>query len=168
MAEMEQPIFRLVSGAAAGVVASFAMKRVMSFLDKRRETGPSIKRAFRDRKAPERILVDKAADTFGWKLKRRKKRKLARRVRWGMGAATGVATAWLRRRLGATDSIARGALFGASIFFLADEVLKPAIGARQKPTDIPWQTHARAVAGHATYGLVQAGVRRALKRALPV
>ncbi len=168
MADLTQTALRITRGAVAGAVATFAMKRITSLLESRQRSSPSVARGFRQRKPPERALVDRMNKRFGWGMSRRKRRKVSKRVKWALGVTTGIANAWLRRRLGATNSLLRGAVFGTLSFFLADEVLKPAIGAGTKPTKVPWPTHATALAGHATYGLVNAGVRRALKEKTPL
>ncbi|MFP4600410.1 MAG: hypothetical protein ACLFVJ_19295 [Persicimonas sp.] len=168
MADLTQTALRITRGAVAGVVATFAMKRITSLLESRQRSSPAVGRGFRPRKPAERALVDRMNKRFGWGMSRRKRRKVSKRVKWALGATTGIANAWLRRRVGATDSLLRAAALGALTFLLADEVLKPALGVGIKPTKLPWPTHATALAGHATYGLVNAGVRRMLEEKTPL
>ncbi len=167
MPKIKDLAVRLATGAVAGAVATWAMKKVTEMIETAQDADTRVEEAFAEKKPAEDVLIDRASKRMGVKLSRGERRRAAQGLKWGLGVANGVAMAWLRRRMGATGSLARGALFGAVTFLLVDEMLKPAVGMHRNFSAIPWQTHARGLAGHATYGLVDAGVRRAIGRMLP-
>lgn len=158
---------KLATGLVAGAVATWAMKKVTSMLESSQKTGSKVEEAFAEKKPAEEVIVDKVSKTFGKRLSRKQRKRATKGVKWGLGVGNGVAIAMARRRLGAGDSLLRGALFGIATFVIVDEILKPAIGVHEGPGALPWQAHARQFAGHATYGLVNAGVRKAAGRVLP-
>lgn len=158
---------RLATGALAGAVATWAMKTVTSLLESKQDVSAKVEEAFAEKKPAEEVIVDRVSKKMGKRLSRKKRKRAVEGVKWGLGVGSGVATAWARRSLGAGSSLTKGALFGVATFLLVDEILKPALGVHKGPKALPWQTHARAFAGHATYGLVNAGVRKAAGKVLP-
>ena len=52
--------------------------------------------------------------------------------------------------------------FGTAFWALLDEGLVPALGLTPGPLAFPWQTHARGLAGHLTFGTVTDGTLRVL------
>ncbi|WP_052208178.1 DUF1440 domain-containing protein [Croceibacterium mercuriale] len=82
---------------------------------------------------------------------------------FAFGAALGAGYGLLARHV-PLASAGRGALFGAGVFAVADEVLVPATGLSGKPADSPPVAHASALAVHLIFGLVADGVRRAVLR----
>ncbi len=159
--------FHLATGALAGAVATWAMKKVTAFLESRQDVSAQVEESFAEKKPAEEVIVDRVSKKMGKRLSRKKRKRAVEGVKWGIGVGNAMLLALARRKLGTDSSLARGALFGLVSFLLVDEVLKPAIGVHKGPTELPWQTHARAFAGHATYGLVNAGVRKAAGRILP-
>ena len=162
MAGIKTTGWKLGKAFIAGTVASFAMKRVTSFLESRQRAPVRVSDAFSDRKSAERALVDRMNKRLNLRMRRKKRKKVARRVKMGLGAGIPLVTIFLRKRLDATENPARAAALDAATFVFANEVLKPAMAGRSIPRKLPWQTHATAVTGHAAYGLVNAGVRRVL------
>ena len=165
MGTLTNKAVHVARGAAAGALATFAMKGVMSLLESEKKM--SIKDAFQDRKPAEREVIDRLNKRYKWKMPRSKRAVAARGVRWGLGIGAGMLGSYLTRRLGAKGSPFKGAAVSAMMFILIDEVLKPTIGVRPKPKNVPLQTHAAALAGHTTYGLVNAGAEQAMERLLP-
>ena len=84
-------------------------------------------------------------------------------IHWAAGIGAGAAYAVLRRRfqgLGATA----GTAFGTAFWSFLDEGLVPALGLTPGPSALPWQTHARGLVGHLTFGTVTDGTLRLLDR----
>jgi putative membrane protein len=61
-------------------------------------------------------------------------------------------------------SAGRGALFGAAVWLVADEVAVPGLGLSKGPAEYPAQIHAKALASHLVYGVATDLIRRALLR----
>ena len=59
-----------------------------------------------------------------------------------------------------------GTAFGAALFAVADEVVVPAAGLSDQPTEIPMSLHALALFSHMVYGATTEGVRRLTRAAL--
>jgi uncharacterized membrane protein YagU involved in acid resistance len=57
-----------------------------------------------------------------------------------------------------------GALYGSSLFLLADELMVPALKLSGPNTKYPWQAHLRGFLGHVMVGVVTHGVLRLLDR----
>ena len=166
MPNPRQLAVRGATGAVAGAGATWAMHTVTDYLARKQGKQRKIDK-IRSRERPtEEVVVDRASKALGMHLKRGQRRRAAKGVKWALGVGSGVATAWARRRMGAADSLGRGALFGLVTFLITDELLKPMVGAAESPREYPWQFHVRRMIGHTTYGLVNAGVRKAVSRLL--
>jgi hypothetical protein len=59
---------------------------------------------------------------------------------------------------------AAGTAFGTGFWAFMDEGLVPALGLTPGATSFPWQTHARGLVGHLTFGTVTDGTLRLLDR----
>ena len=167
MTNWKQHAFKLGTALVAGSVASFAMNKATWLLESAQPGAPRVGDAFRDKKDPQRALIDRANKRFGWKMRRKARRQAARRLRLAIGVGSTVGGILMRRKLGATKSPLKGAAFDTALFVLVDELIKPGLGAHIDVRKIPWQTHAAALGGRATYGVVNAGVRQGLKRVAP-
>ncbi|TXD38067.1 hypothetical protein FRC98_03990 [Lujinxingia vulgaris] len=167
MSDWKQNAFKLGTALVAGSVASIAMNKMTALLEAAQPKTPRVGDAFRDRKDPQRLLIDRANKRFGWKMRRKARRLAARRLRFGLGVGSTVGGILLRRKLGATKSPLKGAAFDTALFVLVEELIKPRLGAHPGARKIPWQTHAAALGGRATYGVVNAGVRQGLQRMAP-
>lgn len=161
---MEKAV-HLGRGALAGALATVAMKGVISLLESKKKMGT--KEAFSDRKPAEREVIDGLNKRYGWKMKKSRRAIAARGLRLGVGMGTSMVSSYLTRRMGAKESPLKGAALAVLIFVVIDEVIKPAIGVRPSPLNVPFQTHFAALAGHATYGLVNAGTEQVMERVLP-
>jgi hypothetical protein len=62
-------------------------------------------------------------------------------------------------------AIARGVAFGTAFWLMMDEGAVYALGLTPGPTAFPWQTHARGLAGHLTFGAVADATLGALQSA---
>lgn len=59
-----------------------------------------------------------------------------------------------------------GLLFGAAVWFIADEATLPALGLSKMPTQYPPSTHADALGAHLCYGITTDIVRRVVRAVL--
>jgi uncharacterized membrane protein YagU involved in acid resistance len=84
-------------------------------------------------------------------------------IHWGLGIVAGAAYGALRPRL-PRRARAGGLTFGAAFWLAVDEALTPALALTPGPRAFPWQTHARGLAGHLTFGLVADAALRVLSR----
>lgn len=82
-------------------------------------------------------------------------------IHWALGIGAGAAYAVLRRRFHALGRTA-GLGFGTAFWALLDEGLGPTLGLTPGLRKLPWQTHARGLAGHLTFGTVTDGTLRLL------
>jgi uncharacterized membrane protein YagU involved in acid resistance len=122
----------LIKGAIAGAVATWVMGKVTGALHRR-----------------EGRWADANRERFG------------SAVHWALGVGSGAAYAVLRRRLTGVGRVA-GVGFGTIFWAAVDEGLVPALGLTPGPRAFPWQTHARGLAGHLTFGTVTDGTLRLL------
>lgn len=92
----------------------------------------------------------------------RQKQALGTVIHWGYGLAmAGLYGALRARRLRRPDPLG-GALFGAALWVIGDELLVPLLGLSDKPTQFPVSVHAHALAGHLAYGAATGAVTGAL------
>jgi len=69
----------------------------------------------------------------------------------------------VRRRLAFLGSTV-GTAFGTAFWGFVDEGVVPVLGLTPGPLAFPWQTHARGLVGHLTFGTVTDGTLRVLDR----
>lgn len=116
---------QLARGAAAGTMATMAMKGVMSLLESKKT---SIKDAFQDRQPAEEAIVDRLNKRYKWKMSRPGRTILSRGLRLAIGAGTGAASSYLSRKMGVEGHPFRAAALSAMIFIVVDEfITRPAI-----------------------------------------
>jgi hypothetical protein len=138
----------LLKGAIAGAVATFVMGKVTGYMyehedrDARREE---------DEARGGRASYGAAAG------------EVVSPTHWALGIGAGAAYAVLRRRFQGLGTTA-GTAFGTAFWAFLDEGLVPALGLTPGPTAFPWQTHARGLVGHLTFGTVTDGTLRLLDR----
>jgi len=152
----------LLKGAIAGAVATWVMGRVTGAMYARenrwvrREEDDA-----REGKTAYGAAAERAAAVVGATLGDKRREQLGSAVHWALGIGAGAAYAVLRRRF---EPIGRAAGFGFGTVFWAavDEGLVPALGLTPGPGAFPWQTHARGLAGHLTFGTVTDGTLRLL------
>lgn len=91
----------------------------------------------------------------------RKKKKLSKTVHWSYGILQGGlygAATNLRKRGG----LGSGALWGAAMWLLGDELAVPALGLSRGATAYPPSQHLHRLGAHVVYGLTLGAVNRAL------
>jgi hypothetical protein len=152
----------LIKGAIAGAVATWVMGKVTTTLYEREDRWARRQEDdARQGKTAYGAAAEKAARAVGASLGDRQRERLGSALHWALGIGAGAAYAVLRRRV---ESIGRAAGFGFGTAFWAavDEGLVPALGLTPGPRAFPWQTHARGLAGHLTFGTVTDGTLRLL------
>ena len=154
----------LLKGAVAGAVATFVMGKVTGYMyehedrDARREEDEA-----RGGRTSYEAAADEIVSATGTALDREGRERLGSAIHWTAGIAAGAAYAVLRRRFQGLGTTA-GTAFGTAFWAFLDEGLVPALGLTPGPAAFPWQTHARGLVGHLTFGTVTDGTLRLLDR----
>lgn len=154
----------LLKGAVAGAVATYVMGRVTAYMYEHED--PEARHAedeVRGGRTAYETAAEKAAAAAGTTLPARRRQELGSAIHWALGIGAGAAYALLRRRVQGMGSAA-GTAFGTGFWAFLDEGLVPALGLTPGPTAFPWQTHARGLVGHLTFGTVTDGTLRLLDR----
>lgn len=152
----------LIKGAIAGAVATWVMGKVTSAMYAREDRGARRREdAARGGKTAYGVAAAKAAHAAGAGITDGQREQLGSAVHWALGIGAGAAYAVLRRRFGGVGRAA-GLGFGTAFWAAVDEGLVPALGLTKGPGAFPWQTHARGLAGHVSFGAVADGTLRLL------
>jgi uncharacterized protein DUF1440 len=153
----------LVKGAIAGAVATWVMGKVTTYLYQREN--PSARRVedeARGGKTAYAAAADRTAALLGKSLNERQRDRLGSAIHWALGIGTGAMYAVLRRRFDRVGKLG-GTGFGTAFWAVVDEGLVSLLGLTPPPPRFPWQTHARGLAGHLTFGTVTDATLRALE-----
>jgi len=163
------PIGALVRGLVAGTAGAGAQD---GFFRATARLAPEAPRVFepRDPEQREETALETTARRLAAlagrpPLTREQKRRLARWVHYGFGAAWGALyglghESWRARRRWA------GVLgFSTAVWMLGDNLLLAALGLAAPPQKYPLRLHAYALAAHVAYGAAVAGSYRALDAA---
>jgi uncharacterized protein DUF1440 len=152
----------LIKGAIAGAVATWVMGKVTNALYQREDRWARRREDnARGGKTSYGVLAEKAAAAMGGTLDDRSREQYGAAAHWALGIGAGAIYAVLRRRfhvLGRAAGVGFGTMFWAAV----DEGLVPALGLTPGPRAFPWQTHARGLAGHLSFGTVTDGTLRLL------
>lgn len=154
----------LVKGAVAGAVATFVMGKVTGYMYEHEDRG--VRREedeARGGRSSYEVAAEKAAAAAGTSLDPRQRARAGSAIHWALGMGAGAAYAVMRRRFQVFGSAA-GTAFGTGFWAFMDEGLVPALGLTPGATSFPWQTHARGLVGHLTFGTVTDGTLRLLDR----
>jgi hypothetical protein len=154
----------LLKGAVAGAVATFVMDKVTGYMYEHEDRDARRKEdEVRGGRSSYEVAAEKAASAAGSSLNRHQRRRAGSTMHWALGIGAGAAYAVLRRRFQGLGGAA-GTAFGTAFWAFMDEGLVPALGLTQGATAFPWQTHARGLVGHLTFGTVTDGTLRLLDR----
>jgi hypothetical protein len=154
----------LVKGAIAGAVATWVMGKVTTYLyDREDQTARHTEDEARGGKTAYEAAAEKSAALFGRSLDERQRERFGLAIHWALGIGTGAVYALLRRRFDRVGKLG-GTGFGTAFWALVDEGLVSRLGLTPSPRRFPWQTHARGLAGHLTFGTVTDATLRALER----
>jgi hypothetical protein len=153
-----------VSGAVGGLIASWIMGKAMTKLagagsEETVELEQEAAQAAGE-PAPEKV-IRKAVQPFGIELSRSGKETGATVVHYVYGTVWGAAFGILGPRL-PIPPIATGALLGAGLWLVSDELLLPLLRLSRAPWKYPVSFHGKALAGHLLYGLVTDATSRGL------
>ena len=152
----------LMKGAVAGAVATWVMGRVTSAMyDREDRRARRREDAARQGKTAYGVAAEKAARAVGSRLGDDQREKVGSTLHWALGIGAGAVYAVLRRRFNTVGRTA-GFGFGTAFWAAIDEGLVPALGLTKGPAAFPWQTHARGLAGHLSFGAVTDGTLRLL------
>jgi hypothetical protein len=150
----------LLLGGLAGAAATWAMGQVTSFLYEK-EAKPVRQRedAARGGETADETAAGRVAEALGEPLDDRTRERAGKAMHFAIGMGAGALYGTLRERLPVVDA-ARGLAYGTGMWLVLDEGANVALGLTPGPGAFPWQTHARGLAGHLTYGLVLDSVLR--------
>ena len=154
----------LMKGAIAGAVATWVMDKVTTTLHEKETTGARRRenRARRGR-VVSAAAAEKGARIAGTSLTAKQRRQTGAALHWTLGIGAGAAYGVLRRRVPNTGRLV-GLSFGTGFWLVLDEVVVPALGLAPGPRALPWQTHARGLAGHLSFGAVTDATLKVLDR----
>ena len=153
----------LVKGAIAGAVATWVMGKVTNYLYEREDpSARSSEDEARGGKTAYGAAAEKTARLFGKSLDQEPRERLGSAIHWALGIGTGAVYAVVRRRFDRVGKLG-GTGFGTAFWVLVDEGLVSMLGLTPAPPRFPWQTHARGLAGHLTFGTVTDATLRALE-----
>jgi uncharacterized protein DUF1440 len=153
-----------LAGAIAGVVGAYAMERFQAlWAETEKQARPKrIARAAKDEpttvKAAERVVET----VFHTELPDEVKPVAGEAVHYGMGMLSGAIYGAVAEVVPIVPA-GNGLVFGAVLWWVADETAVSAIGLAKKPSAYPPSTHAYALSSHLVYGFVTETVRRVLR-----
>jgi len=154
----------LLKGAVAGAVATFVMGKVTGYMYEHEDRSARREEDdVRGGRSSYEVAAERAASAAGRSLDRGQRQRMGLAIHWALGIGAGAAYAVLRRRFHGLGSAA-GTAFGTGFWAFLDEGLVPALGLTPGATAFPWQTHARGLVGHLTFGSVTDGTLRLLDR----
>ena len=153
-----------LAGAVAGLLGAFAMERFQTLWS---ETSKRARPKQTAGAAKDEPITVKAAErvterVFHAELPDEIKPVAGEAVHYAMGTLSGAIYGAIAEVL----PIARagnGLVFGALLWWIADNMAVPAIGLAKKPSAYPPSTHAYALSSHLVYGFVTESVRRVLR-----
>lgn len=144
----------LLKGAIAGAVATWIMDRVTSFMyEHENKHARSVEDRARHGRTAYETAAEKTAHLLGRRLTKAERQRFGAAVHWALGIAAGAAYATVGRSIPAFRRAGGGA-FGTTFWAAIDEGLVSLLGLTPPPKAFPWETHARGLAGHLTYGIV--------------
>lgn len=151
----------LAVGAAAGLIASYAMNLFQKILTEPAKTGPQ------PDDAPEPATV-KVADRLclaitGKPIPGPQRPLAGNAVHYGLGAGLGAVYA-AAARLAPAVAAGGGSAYSSAVWLGLDEGLLPALGLGDKWADVPASKHAYGWVSHLVFGLSLDGARRLLGR----
>jgi uncharacterized protein DUF1440 len=153
-----------LAGAIAGLVGAYAMERFQAlWSETEKKSRPRLTaRAAKDEpttvKAAERVVEN----VLHTELPDELKPVAGEAVHYGMGIFSGAIYGAIAEVVPVVRA-GNGLLFGAVLWFVADETAVSAVGLAKRPSEYPPSTHAYALSSHLVYGFVTETVRRILR-----
>ena len=141
-----------LEGAVAGAVGTWLMGKATTFMYQKESRQARHKEdAERGGKTAYGVAAEKTAHAAGASLSSAERKQAGKGIHWALGIGTAAAYG-AARQLWPKAAAGGGLLFGAAVWLVTDEIAVTALGLTPPPQDFPWQTHARALAGHLVYG----------------
>jgi uncharacterized membrane protein YagU involved in acid resistance len=151
---MTEAVLVVLAGIAAGVVATWIMTRVTTFMYERENRAAREREdAARGNKTAYEVAAEKGAGLFGKTLTEKQRNRWGLVVHWSLGIGAGILYAAIRTQLESPD-LRHGLLFGFVFWLVMDEGMTPLLRLTPGPFAFPWQTHARGLVGHLVFGAV--------------
>ncbi len=143
----------VVKGAIAGAVGVWAMDKVTWWMwDREDPSALQQERAARPEGLdPAHVIANRAAEAVGTELTPKQPHPAGIAVHYGLGIMPAMLYAPLRHRVRWLD-VGGGLLYGLGLFLVEDEGMNPLLGTSGRPTEYPWQAHARGLVGHLVLG----------------
>ena len=164
------------AGAAGGLIASWTMNQFQSVwtnvgkklhVESGQREGASGAQDKPRQDEPSTVKAAEAISTrlFHHDLDAEEKKVAGPAVHYAFGLASGLFYGAVFEAA-RSKRMAGGAVFGAGLWLIADEVMVPALGFSRPPNEYPASTHIYAFASHAVFGLTLEGARRAIRSML--
>lgn len=178
----------MLLGAVAGAVGVWAMDRVGWYMynhedrdaiarelqarkggDDVQYTGPEREALAREPQAQPagkdvaHVGVEKAAGIAGIKADTSQPNAGGVALHYALGIVPGALHAVIRRKAPVMQA-GSGALYGFGLYVINDELVAPSLGLASKPTEYPWQAHARGAITHTVLGVVTESLLRLFDR----
>jgi hypothetical protein len=149
---VQQLLIVVLSGAAAGVAATWIMTRVTTLMyeHENKRAREREDRARGDKTAYE-AAAEKGARIFGKTVTQKQRARFGNMIHWALGLGAAIVYAFIRTQLDSPD-IRHGLLFGLVFWAVMDEGMTPLLGLTPGPMAFPWQTHLRGLVGHLVFG----------------
>lgn len=143
-----------LSGAIAGVAATWIMNAVTTFMYEREDRAARERedRARGDKTAYE-IAAERTAKLAGRTLTAAQRGRYGVWIHWGLGIGAAIAYAFIRTAID-DPGVVHGLIFGFVFWAVMDETMVPLLGLTPGPMAFPWQTHLRGLVGHLVFGVV--------------
>ena len=155
----------LILGGLAGAAAIYLMDRADTAMMEAEapETRARTVAARPGGMDPAHVIAHRAADYIGVRLDDRQPHPAGQAIHYGIGVVMGALYAATANRLPLVGA-GRGMAFGWMMSLGLDEGLNTYLGTAGRPSNYPWQDHARGVVAHGVWGLVVDSVLRVLNR----
>jgi len=151
-----------VAGLIGGLVASFVMSEFQSLLSAILEEEKKSKKKREEEPANVKAAEEISEAVFDHRLKKSEKEPAGEAMHYAMGATSGLIYG-AAAEIAPMTTVGLGLPFGAAVWFVADDVVVPALGLAKPATEYPFSTHAYALSSHLVYGLTTDLVRRAVR-----
>lgn len=162
--ERDSVLVDTLKGAVAGAVAVWVMDQVDWYMydHEDREAQRRTRRVRPQGLDPSHHVANKIAGAFGKELSPPQPHPAGIAVHYAIGMGAGALYGALHGRVPVV-STGRGALYGLGIFLTHDELLNTLTGSAARPSQYPWQAHARGLIAHVVLGVVADTILRVLK-----
>ena len=173
------PAKGLLAGAAAGLIAAWAMNQFQAAWSKASEQLKSGEQKSQSQNSQSHEREDKheekedatmkaagklAQPALGRNLSKQEKKKAGPIVHYLFGTIAGAAYGLVGEYL-PMARVGFGTVFGATLFLLADELAVPALGLSGSATEAPLSSHLYGLSSHLVYGASAEGIRRGIAKA---